>query len=93
MFFIDFINANKLEQDHPCVLEMIRRHFLHEPSPPEIPYNLDNPAANLGSDDLESNNNVSITAPYIIGLLKNQVGELFKCAFYKLISIFQKQNI
>ena len=32
------MNSNNLEQDHPCVIEMIRSHFLRPPSPPGVPY-------------------------------------------------------
>ena len=40
---IDFMNANKLQQDHPCVIEIIRRFFLNEPPPANVPLILDNP--------------------------------------------------
>ena len=29
------MNAHRLQQDHPCVIEIIRRKYLHHPSPPE----------------------------------------------------------
>ena len=34
------MNALRLQQDHPCVIEMIRKHFLIAPSPPHVPYKL-----------------------------------------------------
>jgi hypothetical protein len=34
------MNALRLQQDHPCVIEMIRKHFLIPPSPPDVPYKL-----------------------------------------------------
>lgn len=37
----DYLNANKLPQDHPCVIETIKRHYLNKPSPPEVPLQLD----------------------------------------------------
>ncbi len=39
-FNSDYINAQKLEQDHPCVLKLIRLLYLDPPSPREVPYNL-----------------------------------------------------
>lgn len=62
------MNDNKLAQDHPCVIETIRRHYLREPSPPEVPYHLSDETA-IGQE----NNNVSVTVPYILRLLKNKV--------------------
>ena len=32
------MNALRLQQDHPCVIEIIRKHFLLAPSPPHVPY-------------------------------------------------------
>lgn len=66
------MNKNKLAQNHPCVIEMIRRHYLHDPSPPGVPYDLDHPKANIGIGQSTSHQ-VSILAPYILGILKNQV--------------------
>ena len=34
------MNTLRLQQDHPCVIEMIRKHFLIPPSPPDVPYDL-----------------------------------------------------
>ena len=30
---IDFMNENKLQQDHPCVVDIIRQLYLHPPAP------------------------------------------------------------
>ena len=62
----DYINANKLAQDHPCVIDIIRRHFLHSPSPSGIPYNM--------TSSLDPNGDPSPgQVPIILRLLKNQV--------------------
>ena len=42
-FWIEFINANKLEQDHPCVIDIIRRFYLHPPASINKPIRLDDP--------------------------------------------------
>ena len=36
---IDYINENKLAQDHPCVIKLIRHLYLTQPSRPDVPYN------------------------------------------------------
>ena len=33
----------RLQQDHPCVIELIKRDFLHAPSPENVPLALHNP--------------------------------------------------
>ena len=40
---IDNINEFRLQQDHPCVISLIRRLFLKSPSPLDVPYRLDHP--------------------------------------------------
>jgi hypothetical protein len=37
------MNAEQLSQDHPCVIQTIRRHYLHPPADPDIPYVLNAP--------------------------------------------------
>ena len=32
-----------MEQDHPCVIDIIRRFYLHPPAPLNAPFDLDNP--------------------------------------------------
>ena len=39
---VDYMNTNKLEQDHPCVIEIIRRQFLAPPAPSNVPYSFSN---------------------------------------------------
>ena len=48
----EYANANKLQQDHPCVIELIRKFFLHKPASPDVALNLKfpnhkNPSARL----------------------------------------------
>jgi hypothetical protein len=38
---LDYLNSKKLPQDHPCVIETIRKHYLNQPSSPEVPLKLD----------------------------------------------------
>ncbi|KAI9561282.1 hypothetical protein GHT06_012238 [Daphnia sinensis] len=38
---LDYMNSKKLPQDHPCVIETIRKHYLNKPSPPNVPLKLD----------------------------------------------------
>ena len=37
------MNYNRLAQDHPCVVNYIRNHFLNEPAPSYKKLNLDYP--------------------------------------------------
>ena len=76
---IDYINSNQLAQDHPCVIEMIRRHYINEPSLPDVPYNL---SENKDAYFIFNNGLVGITEPQedILYLLKNKV------TYYKLFS-------
>ena len=41
--FIESMNSDRLQQDHPCVIEIIKRFFLHPPAAPEVPYVLSSP--------------------------------------------------
>lgn len=36
------MNEHKLQQDHPCVIEMIQRHFIRPPPPRSVPYSFAN---------------------------------------------------
>lgn len=58
------MNANKLQQDHPCVIETIRRYYLNKPSPPHVPLKLDS-----DDDDDRSPGQTGV----IFRLLKNRV--------------------
>ncbi|EFX78419.1 hypothetical protein DAPPUDRAFT_105159 [Daphnia pulex] len=59
-----YLNANKLAQDHPCVIETIRRHYLNQPPSPQVPLKLD-------SDDISKDESPGQT-DVIMKLLKNQ---------------------
>lgn len=83
MMISDYINANKLQQNHPCVIQMIRRHYLRDPPPSDTPYNLENPKANLNFEIDPDSYSESITAPYILSLLKNQVKLVLKFKIFK----------
>ncbi len=37
------MNFNRLQLDHPCVINYIRSHYLNKPSPPNTPLKLDYP--------------------------------------------------
>ena len=73
------MNEKKLEQDHPCVLEMIRRHFLHPPSPRDVPYSFANitefeyPGTDI-EDVFDPNGDPSMgQTHHILKLLRNMV--------------------
>ncbi|KAI9559231.1 hypothetical protein GHT06_016020 [Daphnia sinensis] len=40
---MDYANAQKLQQDHPCVIQLIRRYYLHQPASKSFPYQMDHP--------------------------------------------------
>ncbi|XP_046451332.1 uncharacterized protein LOC124199545 [Daphnia pulex] len=65
---LEFANANRLQQDHPCVVELIRNFFLHQPAPLEYSLNLSFPAV------LDSSSGQS---KVILTLLNNQSGAFF----------------
>ena len=37
------MNLHRLQQDHPCVINYVRRNVLMPPAPPHIPLKLDYP--------------------------------------------------
>ena len=37
------MNFNRLPQDHPCVINYLRRYVLKKPASPHLPLNLDYP--------------------------------------------------
>ena len=61
----DYANDHKLQQDHPCVIEIIRQHYLHKPASIQEPYNLKRPAKFHNPSDGPSQ--------AILQLLRNQV--------------------
>lgn len=62
--FLEYANAQKLQQDHPCVLKLIRNNYLQQPVPRSIPYNLNYPEIDDPSDGQSKG---------ILRLLRNQV--------------------
>ncbi|KZS05653.1 Uncharacterized protein APZ42_031100, partial [Daphnia magna] len=65
---LDYMNANKMEQDHPCVIETIRQYFLNKPPPSNVPLKLDsNDAGNRSPGQID----------VIMRLLKNQTKGFF----------------
>lgn len=40
------MNFNRLPQDHPCVINYLRRHVLKAPASPHLPLKLDYPELN-----------------------------------------------
>ncbi|EFX71561.1 hypothetical protein DAPPUDRAFT_255633 [Daphnia pulex] len=66
---IDYANANRLQQDHPCVIELIRSQYLHRPSLiPNVPLNLSHPEV---ADPSAAQSKVALTH------LHNQTGGFF----------------
>jgi len=43
MWITDYINDHRLPQDHPCVIETIRRDYLNQPAADEEPLVLRQP--------------------------------------------------
>jgi hypothetical protein len=39
----EYANTHRLQQDHPCVLDLIRKNYLKKPWGPEVPFDLHNP--------------------------------------------------
>lgn len=58
------MNSQKLPQDHPCVIETIRKNYMRKPSPPNVPLKLD-------KDDMTDRSPGQTKV--ILGLLKNKV--------------------
>ncbi len=40
---IEYANEKKLQQDHPCLIQLIRDKYLLQPASKELPYVLDHP--------------------------------------------------
>ena len=62
----EYINSNKLAQDHPCVIDIIRRQFLYDPSPRNVSYNMTKSIKPDGDPSQEQ-------TPTILNLLNNKV--------------------
>ena len=46
----EYSNSNQLQQDHPCVLNLIRNDYLQLPAPNNLPYRMDHPEVMDPSD-------------------------------------------
>ncbi|KAI9562639.1 hypothetical protein GHT06_010093 [Daphnia sinensis] len=64
----EYANVNRLQQDHPCVIELIRSRYLYQPSPPDVPLNLSRP---LVADPSSGQSKV------VLAHLHNQIGGFF----------------
>jgi hypothetical protein len=40
---VEYANENQLQQDHPCVIRLIRENYLRHPAPKNVPYNMNDP--------------------------------------------------
>ncbi|XP_046638252.1 uncharacterized protein LOC124316381 [Daphnia pulicaria] len=71
---IEQANILQLQQDHPCVIRLIRNNYLRLPAPNSLPYQLDNPAVIDPSDGQSKD---------ILGILANQTSGFFiECGGY-----------
>lgn len=73
MHVLEFMNYNRLQQDHPCVINYIRRHYLKGPPLSGVPLNLDYPEVRDPSDGQPNT---------ILDLLRNQVGHTNCITYY-----------
>lgn len=73
-FISGYVNTNRLPQDHPCVIDIIRNNYLQRPTNRSVPYKLSNPQI-LDPSDGQSR--------AVLRLLRNQVSV---CENYNLIS-------
>ena len=60
----EYANDKKLQQDHPCVIRLIREKYLRQPADKNLPYQLDHPERIDSSDG---------QAKDIRNILKNKV--------------------
>jgi hypothetical protein len=63
----EYANDLKLQQDHPCVIRLIREKYLRQPANKELPYQLDHPEKVDSSDG---------QAKDIRNILKNKVNHM-----------------
>jgi hypothetical protein len=63
----EYANEKQLQQDHPCVIRLIRDQYLRQPAPRDQPYQLDHPNKKDPSDGQSKD---------IIKILKNKVNFL-----------------
>ncbi|XP_059352831.1 uncharacterized protein LOC132087713 [Daphnia carinata] len=64
----EYVNANRLQQDHPCVIKLIRSRYLYQPSLPDVSLNLSRP---LVADPSSGQSKV------VLAHLHNQIGGFF----------------
>ena len=67
---LELMNTKQLPQDHPCVIDIIRRQFLFDPSPRNVPYNMSKSTDPNGDPSQEQ-------TPIILNLVKNKVLSYF----------------
>ncbi|XP_057372289.1 uncharacterized protein LOC130693183 [Daphnia carinata] len=65
---IEYANEHKLQQDHLCLLDIIRRQYLNKPSPADVPLYLDYP-------NIKDQSAGQVTA--ILRLLRNLTKDFF----------------
>ncbi|XP_046641070.1 protein Star-like [Daphnia pulicaria] len=65
---IEYANTNQLQQDHPCVIRLIRESYLRQPAPKNVPYNM-NHSETIDPSDGQSKE--------ILRLLHNQTNGFF----------------
>ena len=65
--FTDYINDFKLEQDHPCIIKLIRDMFMVQPASRDVPYNLTSKDTALRNETVKRDNE-------IMEIFKNKVG-------------------
>ena len=64
---IEYANDKKLQQDHPCVIRLIRDKYLRQPADKNLPYQLDHPERIDSSDG---------QAKDVRNILKNKVSQI-----------------
>jgi hypothetical protein len=62
--FSEYANKNQLQQDHPCVIRLIKQKYLRQPASKSLPYRLGDPQPLNPSDG---------PAQGILRILRNQV--------------------
>jgi hypothetical protein len=88
--FSEYANKNQLQQDHPCVIRLIKEKYLRQPASKSLPYRLGDPQPLNPSDG---------PAQGILRILRNQVNlplrVLFVCKFVLIFnfSFFKDQRI
>ncbi len=79
LFILDlkeYVNEKKLQQDHPCLIQLIRDKYLLQPASKELPYVLDHP------ETIDPSNG---QANDIREILKNKVSRIMGLIVYKYL--------